>query len=80
MKTVTVKFDIEDPADRTTVKRFLSADELTFAVSNFVDHLRKHLKYDHGHSDEFLKGLEFARDAIYNELNEYGLTIDTLLE
>ena len=77
MKEVKVRFVIEDIADELSMRRFMHGEEAIFMLHDYAEKLRGFLKYEEG--EHLMPGLEKAREAFYELLEEYSLNLDDLV-
>ena len=77
MREVKVKFVIEDICDEMRMKRFMHGEDAIFLLHDYLEKLRGMLKYEEG--EEFIPGLEKARDALFTLLEEASINLDDLV-
>lgn len=77
MKEVKVRFVIEDIADELSMRRFMNGEQAIFLLHDYLEKLRCMLKYEEG--EEFIPGLEKARDALFTLLEEASINLDDLV-
>ena len=79
MPKATITYDIDLDTEEYLFKFLASAKDFYLAVSNFDMNMRNTVKYNQGNkSEEFLDGVDFARDSLREYLSTYGVDLDIL--
>jgi len=80
MPTATITFNIDlDTEEKYLFKFLLSAQDFYLAVYNYDMMLRNTLKYNQQNNNEdFLTGVEFARDGLREYLSTYDVDLEML--
>ena len=79
MPKATITYDIDLDTEEYLFKFLASAKDFYLAVWNFDGTLRNTLKHNSlGKSDDFLEGVEFARESLHEYLSMYGVDLDIM--
>lgn len=74
-----LEFDLDDYSDREKFDLYTQSMNMYFAVDDFIFvEAKKVLKYEEGHSDEYLKGYEKAKHDLLSLLDERDVKIGIL--
>lgn len=66
--------------ENAALLRLIKSKDLLIAISNFDDKLRSIIKYNDKLSDEQIEMAEDIRQKLHDELLEYGINIEELLQ
>lgn len=82
---VNIEFDLDQNneewvEENAALMRFIKSKDLLIAISNFDDKLRSIIKYNSHLSEEHIEMAEDIRQKLHNELLDYGINIEELLQ